>query len=67
MICHVRVPRQPRLGVSIPAVTIKLDNTKQDIRKGRKTGWPVSGCNVESTIFFAYHNSGVMEVIVPVL
>lgn len=31
-----------RLGVSIPAVTMRLEMTKQDMRKGRKTGWPVS-------------------------
>lgn len=30
-------------GVSMPAVTTRLDMTKQDMRKGRKTGWPVSG------------------------
>ena len=32
----------PRPGVSIPAVTTRLDMTKQDIRNGRKTGSPVS-------------------------
>lgn len=31
-----------RPGVSIPAVTIRLEMTKQDMRKGRKTGCPVS-------------------------
>jgi hypothetical protein len=33
-----------RLGVSMPAVTTRLEMTKQDMRKGRKTGWPVSVC-----------------------
>jgi hypothetical protein len=28
--------------VSIPAVTTKLDSTKQDMRKGKRTGLPVS-------------------------
>lgn len=31
-----------RPGVSIPAVTMRLEMTKQDMRKGRKTGCPVS-------------------------
>ena len=31
-----------RPGVSIPAVTTRLEITKQDMRKGRKTGSPVS-------------------------
>ena len=31
-----------RPGVSIPAVMTRFDMTKQDILKGRKTGWPVS-------------------------
>ena len=26
----------------MPAVTTKLDRTKHDMRKGMKTGWPVS-------------------------
>lgn len=42
VICQRRVPVMPRPGVSMPAVTIRLEMTKQDIRKGRKTGWPVS-------------------------
>jgi hypothetical protein len=46
--------------VSIPAVTTRFDNTKHDIRKGRKTGSPVSGWRVESTIFLACQSSGVM-------
>jgi hypothetical protein len=29
-------------GVSIPAVTTRLERTKHDIRNGRKTGSPVS-------------------------
>lgn len=69
--------------MSMPAVTMRLEMTKQDIRKGRKTGWPVSelsivedghkavaflpGCSVESTIFFALHISGVIEVTSPCL
>lgn len=31
-----------RFGVSMPPVTIRFERTKQDIRKGRKTGRPVS-------------------------
>lgn len=31
-----------RPGVSIPAVTTRLERTKQDMRKGRRTGLPVS-------------------------
>lgn len=31
-----------RPGVSMPAVTTRLDRTKQDMRKGRRTGSPVS-------------------------
>ena len=42
VICQRRVPDVPRLGVSMPAVTMRLEMTKQDMRKGRKTGWPVS-------------------------
>lgn len=29
-------------GESMPAVTTRFEMTKQDMRKGRKTGWPVS-------------------------
>jgi hypothetical protein len=36
------VLRTERLGVSMPPVTIKLDSTKADMRKGRRTGSPVS-------------------------
>lgn len=36
------VRHTPSPGVSIPAVTTRFDKTKQDIRKGRKTGCPVS-------------------------
>ncbi len=32
----------PMLGFSMPAVTMRFEMTKQDMRKGRKTGWPVS-------------------------
>lgn len=32
-----------RPGVSMPAVTTRLEITKHDMRKGRKTGSPVSG------------------------
>jgi hypothetical protein len=35
--------RTPRPGVSIPAVTTRLERTKHDMRKGRNTGSPVSG------------------------
>lgn len=46
-LCRVGVTRNrerrtPRPGVNMPAVTTKLDSTKQDILKGRKTGSPVS-------------------------
>lgn len=40
--CHAIVPVLDRLGVSIPAVTTRLESTKQDIRNGRNTGSPVS-------------------------
>lgn len=42
VICQPRVPAVERFGVSMPAVTTRLDMTKQDMRKGRKTGSPVS-------------------------
>jgi len=45
VICHARVPVVERLGVSMPAVTTKLESTKADMRKGRRTGRPVSGWN----------------------
>jgi hypothetical protein len=35
--------RTPRPGVSMPAVTTRLERTKHDMRKGRNTGSPVSG------------------------
>ena len=38
----IRGRRTERFGVSIPAVTIRLEMTKQDMRKGRMTGLPVS-------------------------
>src|ERR1700750_2643237 len=41
-ICQNSVPRVLRLGVSMPAVTTRLDRTKADMRKGRKTASPVS-------------------------
>ena len=28
--------------MSMPAVTMRLEMTKQDMRNGRNTGWPVS-------------------------
>ena len=34
--------RTCRPGVSMPAVTTRLEITKQDMRKGKKTGSPVS-------------------------
>lgn len=42
VICQRSVPVVWRPGVSIPAVTMRLEMTKQDMRKGRKTGCPVS-------------------------
>ena len=30
----------------MPAVTIRLEMTKQDMRNGKKTGWPVSELSV---------------------
>lgn len=42
VICQRRVPVIPSPGVSMPAVTTRLEMTKQDIRKGRNTGCPVS-------------------------
>jgi hypothetical protein len=51
----------------MPAVTTRLESTKQDMRKGRKTASPVSGCSVESTIFLARHSSGVMDCTWPCL
>lgn len=65
VICQRRVPRVRRLGVSMPAVTTRLEMMKQDMRKGRKTGWPVSGCRVLSTTFLACHSSGVICGMVP--
>lgn len=32
--------------MSMPAVTMRLEMTKQDIRKGRNTGWPVSRLSI---------------------
>jgi hypothetical protein len=40
------------LGINIPAATSKFVGTKQAILKGRKMGFPVSGCNVESHTVF---------------
>ena len=31
----------------MPAVTMRLEMTKQDMRKGRKTGWPVSELSMD--------------------
>ena len=36
-LAHTPIP-----GVNIPAVTIRFEKTKHDMRKGRKTGSPVS-------------------------
>lgn len=30
----------------MPAVTMRLEMTKQDMRNGRKTGWPVSEMSI---------------------
>lgn len=38
----VHVCRTVRFGVSMPPVTTKLDSTNADMRKGRRTGSPVS-------------------------
>lgn len=51
----------------MPAVTTRFVSTKALIRKGRKTGCPVSGCSDESTTFFACHSSGVMSFMSPFL
>jgi hypothetical protein len=77
--------RTERPGVSMPAVTTRFVRTKHDMRKGSRTGSPVSsvpsatcshyaiaivvvpGWIVESMIFFAFHNSGVIFGIFPVL
>ena len=48
-----------RFGVSMPAVTMRLESTKHDMRKGRKMGRPVSGWRVESTSFLACQWAGV--------
>ena len=42
VICHPSVPYVERFGVSMPAVTTRLEMTKHDMRKGKKTGSPVS-------------------------
>lgn len=40
--CHATVPPVCSPGWSMPAVTMRLVMTKHDMRKGRKTGSPVS-------------------------
>ena len=40
--CQPAVPAMPMPGVSIPAVTTKLEKMKADMRKGKRTGSPVS-------------------------
>ena len=40
--CQPMVPAVPRPGWSMPRVTTRFVMTKDDIRKGRKTGSPVS-------------------------
>jgi hypothetical protein len=40
--CQPAVPAVPRPGVSMPAVTIRFEKMKADMRKGRRTGSPVS-------------------------
>jgi hypothetical protein len=40
--CQPAVPAMPMPGVSIPAVTTKLEKMKADMRKGNSTGSPVS-------------------------
>jgi hypothetical protein len=83
VICHPSVPavcyalasrpfvcsksHTPNPGVSIPAVTTKFDSTKHDMRNGMKTGSPVSGCSVESIVFFACHSSGLISLTFPIL
>lgn len=41
--CHAMMPGVWRPGWSMPAVTMRLVMTNEDMRKGRKTGSPVSG------------------------
>lgn len=50
--------RTPRPGVSMPAVTTKLERTKQDMRKGRKTGCPVS-CRYQRIVSNLLYDSAV--------
>jgi hypothetical protein len=40
--CQPAVPAVPRPGVSMPAVTTRFEKMKADMRKGRRTGSPVS-------------------------
>ena len=42
VICQARIPGVLRFGVNIPAVTTRFERTKLDMRKGRRTGLPVS-------------------------
>jgi Cu/Ag efflux protein CusF len=41
--------RTCRPGVSMPAVTMRFEMTKHDMRKGRKTGSPVSVSRVSAS------------------
>jgi hypothetical protein len=66
-ICQNNVPAVPKFGVNIPAVTTRFDKTHDDILNGKNTVSPVSGCNVESKIFLARHNSGVILDVTPFL
>jgi len=40
----------------MPPVTTKLDSTKQDMRNGMKTGWPVSARDQYSLCVFPARN-----------
>ena len=40
--CQASVAGVERFGVSMPAVTTRFERTKEDMRKGRRTGRPVS-------------------------
>lgn len=48
--CHPTTPNVLSPGWSIPAVTTRLDRTKEDIRKGSKTGSPVSALGLAAAV-----------------
>ena len=53
----------PNPGVSMPAVTIRFDITKHDMRKGRKTGWPVSGPQSAGASLSSNGGSSYLDVV----